>query len=199
MADTKFSALTAVTTPATTDEFAVNQGGTSKKITAEQIRLFAVAPSNYSTASQAITANTVTYLTGSGVLIPTGGIVVGQVYRWYIGVSKTNAGTATPIWTPRIGSAQTTADTTVLTITGTAQVATTSGTLIVVICHVRTASATGVIVGSVNTGAASFGIGGNVVSGSFDTTGKAGQRFGLCVNSGASAAWTVNSVSGEIT
>jgi hypothetical protein len=33
MADTKISALTAVTTPADTDELAVNQGGTSKKVT----------------------------------------------------------------------------------------------------------------------------------------------------------------------
>lgn len=38
MADTKISALTAVTTPAGTDEFPVNQGGTSKKETLAQIR-----------------------------------------------------------------------------------------------------------------------------------------------------------------
>jgi len=40
MADTKISALTAVTTPATTDEFAVNQGGVSKKLTLTQITDF---------------------------------------------------------------------------------------------------------------------------------------------------------------
>lgn len=33
MADTKFSALSAVTTPTTADEFAVNQAGVSKKVT----------------------------------------------------------------------------------------------------------------------------------------------------------------------
>lgn len=38
MADTKISALTAVTTPAGTDEIPVNQGGTSKKVTLAQIR-----------------------------------------------------------------------------------------------------------------------------------------------------------------
>lgn len=38
MADTKVSALTAVTTPSGTDEFPVNQGGTSKKVTLSQIR-----------------------------------------------------------------------------------------------------------------------------------------------------------------
>jgi hypothetical protein len=37
MADTKISALTAVTTPVGTDEFAVNQGGASKKVTLAQI------------------------------------------------------------------------------------------------------------------------------------------------------------------
>lgn len=37
MADTKISGLTAVTTPAGTDEFAVNQGGVSKKVTLAQI------------------------------------------------------------------------------------------------------------------------------------------------------------------
>lgn len=37
MADTKISALTAVTTPASGDEFAVNQGGTSKKVTLSQL------------------------------------------------------------------------------------------------------------------------------------------------------------------
>jgi hypothetical protein len=37
VADTKISALTAVATPAITDEFAVNQGGTSKKMTLAQI------------------------------------------------------------------------------------------------------------------------------------------------------------------
>ena len=40
MADTKISALTAVTTPAETDEFAINQGGTSKKITMSQVHDF---------------------------------------------------------------------------------------------------------------------------------------------------------------
>lgn len=37
MADTKISALTAVSTPAGTDEFAVNQGGVSKKMTLAQL------------------------------------------------------------------------------------------------------------------------------------------------------------------
>lgn len=43
MADTKISALTAVGTAAGTDEFAVNQGGVSKKATLAQVSAFAVA------------------------------------------------------------------------------------------------------------------------------------------------------------
>lgn len=43
MADTKISALAAVVTVATTDEFAVNQGGTSKKMTLAQILAGTVA------------------------------------------------------------------------------------------------------------------------------------------------------------
>ncbi len=38
MADTKISALTAVTTPARANEFAVNESGTSKKVTLEQVQ-----------------------------------------------------------------------------------------------------------------------------------------------------------------
>lgn len=40
MADQKISSLTAVVTPAATDEFAVNQAGTSKKMTLAQINAF---------------------------------------------------------------------------------------------------------------------------------------------------------------
>ena len=42
MADTKISALSAVATPAGTDELAVNQGGTSKKLTLEQVATYVV-------------------------------------------------------------------------------------------------------------------------------------------------------------
>lgn len=199
MADTKFSALPAVVTPAPTDEFAVHQGGVSKKVTLEQLKTNSL--SAFSTASQTITANTVTYLTGSGILVPAAGMVVGQCYRWYIGVSKTAAGTATPIWTVRLGTAQTTADATILTITGTAQVATLSGTLIIVTVQVRAVGAgtSGIVTGQINTGAASFGIGGHAVSAGFANNAVAGQRLGLAINTGASAAWTVGSVMGELT
>lgn len=55
MADTKISDLTAVTTPAGTDQFAVNQGGVSKQETLTQIQAFiftagAYAPGSFTVA-----------------------------------------------------------------------------------------------------------------------------------------------------
>jgi hypothetical protein len=50
MADSKISALTAVTTPAATDELAVNQSGTSKKMTLAQSTALAGGAVQYTTA-----------------------------------------------------------------------------------------------------------------------------------------------------
>jgi len=201
MADTKISALTAATALAATDEYAINQGGVSKKTTGALLKQWSNAAGAFSTVAQTITAATVTYLTASGILIPSTGLAAGQVYRWYIGVSKTAAGVAAPIWTFRTGTAQTTADATVLTITGTAQVATLSGTLLIVTLHVRAVGAgtAGLVVGAINTGAASFGIGGSAVSAGYANNADGDKYMGLAVNTGASAAWTANSVMGELT
>lgn len=59
MADTKISALTAVVTPATTDEFPVNQGGTSKKETIAQIGTALFVRKRASGTSTSGTAGTV--------------------------------------------------------------------------------------------------------------------------------------------
>jgi hypothetical protein len=194
MVDTKISALPAVTTPAATDEFAVNQGGTSKKMTLKQVN--SVRGGDFSTAAQSISANTDTYITNSGILIPAEGMTAGDTFRWYLGVTKTAAGIAAAVWTFRIGTARTTADTSRLAITSTAQVATASGTLIIVTLQVRAVGSgtTGSVVGQINTGAASFGIGGNGVSAGFANNALAANYVGLSVNTGASGAWTVNSV-----
>lgn len=53
MADTKISALTAVVTPAGTDEFGVNQAGTSKKLTLAQIETYTGATLTASGAAPA--------------------------------------------------------------------------------------------------------------------------------------------------
>lgn len=59
MADTKISALPAVVTPAGTDEFAVNQAGTSKKLTLAQVKTFA-SPDTFTTLSSTQVNSTVT-------------------------------------------------------------------------------------------------------------------------------------------
>lgn len=76
MADTKISALTAVGTPAGTDEFAVNQGAVSKKMTLAQIKAFEPASTLISgnsgaLASAAAPSVTLQRLTANNSDIPT--------------------------------------------------------------------------------------------------------------------------------
>lgn len=64
---TKISALPAVTTLATTDEFAVNQGGVSKKATVDQVKTAVGATVRVATADQAESAGGATAVTGLGM------------------------------------------------------------------------------------------------------------------------------------
>ena len=66
MADTKVSALTAVTTPAGTDEFPVNQAGTSKKMTLNQVDTFVTTAPVFAAGSAS--ANTWPKMTSGTVL-----------------------------------------------------------------------------------------------------------------------------------
>src|SRR5438132_9818241 len=80
---------------------------------------------NNSTSAQGLLATTEVYLTGSGLKIPSYGMQVGMTFVWYISAVKTGAGTAAPVWTFRVGAAQTTSDTSRLALTATGiQVAT---------------------------------------------------------------------------
>lgn len=63
MADAKISALTAVTTPASTDEFVVNQGGTTKKLTSTN--LFGIVPGNVTLGSTAADGGSITIIKGA--------------------------------------------------------------------------------------------------------------------------------------
>ena len=65
MANTKISALGAVATPASTDEFAVNQGGTTKKETRAQIHTLESGETLDTTAGTA----TLGSVTATGVTI----------------------------------------------------------------------------------------------------------------------------------
>lgn len=156
---------------------------------------------NNSTAQQTGFASD-TYITGSGILIPSCGMQVGQIYRWEFGVTKTAAGTAAIVLQARIGANQTTADTSRASMTQTiAQAATASFAKFFASLLVRSVSASGVVVGEFSpcSSQASFGDGKSAVSSTFDNSALAGQFVGLSLNGGASAAYTIDSVIGYLT
>lgn len=145
------------------------------------------------------------YLTDSDLLIPSFGVQARTMFRWFISASKTAAGTATPIFQVRIGAARTTADTSRLSITGSAQTAAADAGVWLVQVVVRVVSATGTLQGtiSINHNAAATGFASNdggvveATSSTFDNTALAGLFVGLSLNAGASAAWTITQVRAE--
>lgn len=159
-----------------------------------------VLSKNFSTASQGPGFSADTYVTNSGIQIPSFGMEAGQYYRWFLHASKTAAGTATPILQFRVGAAQTTADTSRLTLTGQAATAAVSGGIIEVGLLVRNVSATGVLSGSFGFAWGVPGPGGGIdgVGAAFDNSALAGQYVGLSLNAGASAAWTLSGVYGQL-
>lgn len=145
-----------------------------------------------------VTANAAdTYLTGSNVTIGARQ-KAGTVIRWRFAMTKTAAGTATPVFSVRLGTNGSTADTARLTYTGVAQTAATDTGFVDVSVIVRSISATGTVQGALifqhagtTTGFANaaqpqpF----QSVSGTFDNT-AAGTIIGVSCNPGASGVWT---------
>lgn len=171
---------------------------------AGSVRLGGTAP-NYSTAAQSGFA-TDTYVTGSNVAVPFGlGLSPGTRYRCTFYATKTAAGTAAAVFTVRIGTAGTVADTSRLAMTADiAQTAAVASGTITVEFTVRSQSATGVIAGSVGVAAGSgvgLGSGAGATSSAFDNTVATlttASFIGLSINGGASAAWTISSVFAEV-
>lgn len=162
---------------------------------------YGLASRNFMTAaSQSISASTDTYISSSGLLIPSFGMQTGQMYRWVIHVSKTAAGTAAAVLTIRIGSNQSTADTSRLALTQTtAQAAVADSGQMLVTVYPTVVSASGILAGAFGfaTGAAGFKSGKDAQSSTFDNSALAGQYIGLSVNTGSSAAWTITGVHAE--
>lgn len=158
---------------------------------------------NSATASQGAGFAADTYVTNSGLVIPSFGMKAGQLYRWIITASKTAAGTAAAVYTVRIGSNQSTADTSRLALTAAVQTGVADNGTLIVTVQVRNVGASGVIAGAASwakTQAGTAGFGGSIdgVSSSFDNTALAGQFVGLSINGGASAAWTLTSCHSEL-
>lgn len=154
----------------------------------------------YATAQLGPGFSSDTYVTGSGILIPSCGFQVGQVYRWFVALQKTAAGTAQVVFSVRIGANQTTGDSVRWQQTQViAQTAASDSGILIVTLTVLTVSATGTVGGGAAFAAgAGFGSGADGISSTFDNSALAGQYAGLSLNGGASASWTINSVSGEL-
>lgn len=157
---------------------------------------------NNSTAPQSITAATVTYLTGSNISIAN--VKAGSVVNWDIAVLKTAAGVAPPVFTVRFGTTGTTADSTLLTFTGSAQTAIADGGLFSIKCIFKTvgAGSAAVLAGhyTLMHNAQVVGLSVLPVNFSFQTSPGfnstlANAVLGITVDSGAAAAWTINQVS----
>src|SRR6266568_461998 len=147
MADILLDNQTAPTTPAASKSVIWVDSTTKKSAqTDDGGHHWGILSRNNTTASQGAGFSADTYITNSGLLVPSFGMQAGQLYNWIITASKTGAGTATPIVTFRIGTNQTTADTAINTITGEAASATIAGGHIWCSLHVRSVSATGVTV-----------------------------------------------------
>jgi hypothetical protein len=209
MADTKISALTAVSGPLAAQEFAVNDAGTSKKITLAQLASYPGNGGrfNASVAQQGAGFASDTYLTGSSINIVDGSLQAKSMYRAKFNVVKTNAGTATPIINVRIGTAGTTSDTSRGTLTFSAQTAVVDEGVFEIFSTFRTVgggtSAVLQSLGRLTHRLSITGLGVGVsepeiaTSGGFDST-VSGLIIGLSVNGGASASWTVNLVQAEL-
>ncbi len=159
---------------------------------------------NNSTIAQAITAATVTYLTGSN--ISTANIKAGTVVTWNISVSKTASGVQAPAFTVRFGTAATTADATILSFTGAAQSAAIDTGMFTIQCTFRTVGAgtSAILVGHYSlihqldqTGLSVGGGGAFATSSGFNST-TANAFLGITVNNGTASVWTVNQVNVKI-
>jgi hypothetical protein len=160
---------------------------------------------NWSVAAQGAGFATDTYLTGSSILIPNSLPKVGTKYRCKFHVSKTAAGTATPIIQIRIGTAGTTADTSRCSFTfGAGTAAADTGQFEVAGVFRTVGSGTSAVLqgfcGLTNlaaTGLASTVKGVLTTSAGFDST-VANSIIGVSVNGGTSASWTVQLVDAEL-
>lgn len=207
MADTKISALTAAAAMAAANEFAINEAGTSKKVSGQQVADFiGDTIRNASTADQTINSATTAYVTNSNLAMPTAKLRIGTVLRWRLVITKTGAGTTAGCAViVKLGTLGTTGDTSVLTFTlGTPTgVIDTAFIDVEVVCR-GPLSSSGVLVGGLrmthNLSATGFstlpGEALAVVSSSFDVT-TAALIAGLTITTTTLSVWTVKLVTAE--
>lgn len=167
---------------------------------------------NAAIAAQGAGFSSDTYVTNSDILIPSFGFQAKTVFHWMISASKSAAGTATPVYSLRIGTNRSTADTARLQLTGPAQTAIADIGTLHILVTVRTVAASGVIQGTAwwdhRGTAASTTVGGvgfandgtghvEGTSAGFDNSALGASYIGLSIDGGASAAWTLTQVFAE--
>jgi len=210
MADTKISALTAVTTPAGADEFIVNEAGTSKKLTLTQVNAYCEPVSAASTSAQTLGTGD-TYLAGSGLTITASRLQAGSFYRCKMDMTKTGAGTATATANLRMGTLGTTGDAAICLFTfPTAQTGVIDNGWFEVMANFRSVgSGTSAVVegvfiihrtntttGFLSTGGLQFMAPIRVTSSGFNSTTV--TKVGVSINAGASSAWTTQLVQADM-
>lgn len=159
---------------------------------------------NSSVAQQAPAAATRTYITGSALRVPPGGLKAGDQFRWTFSMTKTAAGTATSTVDIAVGTLGTTGDTARVSFTKPAGTAVADEARVTVEAVVRSVSATGVIAGifSLTHNLAATGhaqipsVNVLTVGAAFDNTGDE-LVVGLCLTSGAADAITIEYVDAE--
>jgi hypothetical protein len=205
MADTKISALPAVSTPAGTDEFPVNQGGSSKKITLAQVQGYVKPIIKVATATQAIAAAD-TYVTDSRLLLPASARQqAGMFYRARLILTKTAAGTAAATITFRTGTAGTTGDTSRATLATVGPTAVVDTACLDILATFRAVGASAIISTwlKLDHDLAATGFGNRAMfqsqttSATFDST-TASLGMGVSIAAGTSSAWTLQACTAEI-
>jgi len=156
---------------------------------------------NFATASQGPGFSSDTYVANSAVpVLGIGALRVGRCYHWRLIISKTGAGTATPILQIRVGTAGTTADTSRVTFTWGAGTAAIDRGEIELEALVTAIGASAVLRCKANwtTNLATTGLTNavkalQVTSAAFDIT-PANTLIGLSYNGGTSAVHTIEYV-----
>lgn len=165
-----------------------------------------MALSSYSSSSQGAGFATDTYITGSKIQMLSSPLTGGSRYRLRFSVSKTAAGTATPIITVRIGTAGSTADTSICAFTFGAGTAAIDAGVFEVLCTLRSPGATATMQGiaTLRNNLASTGLSNatkvvTVTSSSFNsTTSTPNAYIGASYNGGTSASHTIQLVEAEL-
>lgn len=205
MADTKVSALTTITTPTSTDEILVNDGGVSKKMTLAQVDAY-VGPNRTALTVAQTLGVADTYVTGSRIVFPQARMQAGVVYRARMVFTKTAGGVAAPVFTVRAGVNGSTADTSLLAYTGVAQTAVIDTGYLEIQATFRTVGASAVAaswlrfdhdLAATGFANATRGFQGQAVSAAFNST-TANAGIGVSINPGAASAWTVQQCYAEL-